>query len=111
MPDRRDIVLYQGNTETIDLTVLKADGSPQDLTGGTVNVYFKTAASVADGSATKWSTSTGEVVVLSAVAGTARLTIPEASLATADTFWWRTDLVLSGVTRTVCYGYAKVTDL
>ena len=105
MPVRSNLTLYEANPEKASITILKEDdGLAQNLTGATIETYVKPTASTADadGSVVKLSTATGEIVVVSAAAGTATITFP-ATLG-AGTKWWRTDVIISGQRKTCVFG-------
>lgn len=113
MATRLDITLVQSNDEQVNLAFTEDDNDdlPQNITGAVINAYLKAAKTAADSTGTTWSTSTGEIVVVSGVGGTARLNIPKAHLASANRYWWRVDLILGGLTKTACFGFADVVDV
>lgn len=114
MPDRRELVLLQRNTETVELTFTQEDGgAPQDLTGVTVEVYVKPSAETADDAATTTLTSGpdgGIVIDPPASDGLAVMTVPAELTATAGESWWRADCVVDGARKTAMYGPFIVRD-
>lgn len=109
MPSRRELALLQRNTETVRLTILDEDtGTPQDLTGVTVEVYVKPSAETDDDDPS--------VTLLTAVAqspasaGIATLTVPADVLAAAGESWWRVDCVAGDSRKTAMYGPFIVRD-
>ncbi len=112
MANRRALELLQRNDESVQLTITaETTGDPQDLTGATVEAYFKTSAEAADTTATVLSTVTGEIVVQSpASAGIALMTVPQGLVTDAGESWWRTDVVAGGKRKTAMYGPFIVRD-
>lgn len=105
MPDRLNILLYEGNVEKASLVITKEDDdTPQDITAAFIEVYIKPDRDVADndGSVVKLSDSTGEVVKTSPLLGQATVTFPDDL--PAGTLWWRVDVILSGQRKTACFG-------
>lgn len=113
MPLQKDLELFQGNQEIFTITVSKDDGTVQNLTGLTVNVYLKPAreTSDTDPSVIKLSTATGEIVLTTPTSGLCTVTVPTTALATAGRRWWRCDVVISGQPKTAAYGPLKVIDV
>jgi hypothetical protein len=109
----QDIVLGQYNDETLNLAITSG-GGVLNITGLTIEVYFKTNAAAldTDPGTVKLSTTTGEVVITSGSGGLATVSIPSADLqlTTAPTFW-RCDIVNAGKRNTVFFGSVKITDL
>lgn len=111
MPDKTPLTLYQGNTEQVDITVT-LDGAVYDLTGATLNAYFKATPGTADDDPGVTLLTTGDgIEVTEAAAGQATITVPAAALATAGHRWYRVDVVAAGATRTCVYGPCYVVDL
>lgn len=112
MPVSRDLELYQGNQETFTITVTKDDGTVQNLTGLTVNLWIKPARETADTDplVIKLSTSTGEIVLTTPLAGLCTVTVPASALALAGRRWWRCDVLVGGQPKTAAYGPLKVID-
>lgn len=114
MPRKLAQTLNQGNDEPLLGTVIDEDGGlPEDLSGVTLNMYIKPTRQTADtdGSVTKLSTSTGEITIVSAPAGTYRVEVPDSVLSVAGLRWYRVDAVSGTDVRTVVYGPLRVRDL
>lgn len=113
MPTYQYLRLYQSNDEQLTGTVLAADGAAQDLTGVTLDMFLKPSPETADDdpSVTVLSTSTGEISIDDAAAGTYTVTISDSVLTTVDRQWYRIDATTGGSTRTVTYGPLEITDL
>lgn len=113
MPLQRELELFQGNQEIFTVTVTKDDGTVQNLTGLTVNVYLKPARETSDldGQVIKLSTATGEVVLTTPLAGLCTVTVPASALALAGRRWWRCDVIIGGQPKTAAYGPLKVVDV
>jgi hypothetical protein len=106
MPNLVTLEQTAGNDETYTLTVTsEGTRQPFDLTGTTVEVYYKTTASTADTdpSTVKLSTATGEIVLTNPTAGLATVT-SSAAKQVAGNFWWRADVVSGGTRRSAAFG-------
>lgn len=110
MPRQRDLTLYQGNSDTLTLSVTADDtGLPLDLTGASdIKMVVKASADATDASGTTLSKLTGEISIVSAAAGTAIVAVPSSLTAAAGPFWYRVD-VLPGP-KTALYGTLYVRD-
>lgn len=111
MPQRTDLTLIEGNTETVRETVTDDDtGTAFDLTGRTVEFYVKANATVSDTdpSVVKLSTATGEITITDAINGVCEVTVP----AQQPGSWWRRLDVVDGTDRkTAIYGPLYVVNV
>lgn len=109
----QDLTVGQYNDETIALAITSG-GSPLNLTGLTIEAYFKPTAAALDTDVgvTKLSTVTGEIVVTNAAGGLANMAIANGVLTLTSTpAFWRLDIVNAGKRNTVMFGAVKITDL
>lgn len=117
MPASVALNLYELNTEIIQVTVTKADGSgPEDLTNAVVDIYFKASADIddSDASVVKLSSSVaGEVTVTDAVNGVCEFRVPSAVVEAPGSQFWKCDVLTdSGATRrTAGHGDVSVVNL
>lgn len=111
MPASQVLNLFEGNTDTITLTITsQATGTAEDLTGSTVEVLFKPDASTADGDVTVTKlVSPTDVTIVDAVGGVARFVVPPGVVASPGSTFWRCDVVSGANRRTAMYG-AVVTE-
>lgn len=99
-----ELTLYQGNDETLDITVCEADtGDAYDLDDATVELLLKSHSYEPDSDATVLSTSAGELEITSTSDGTVRARIDRPHLDTPGTRWWRLDIVRPDTRRTAAY--------
>lgn len=113
MPASVALALFEGNTDTITLTITKAaDSTAEDLTGKTVEVYFKPTATTPDNdvSVTKLMSPT-DVTITNAAGGLAQFTVPAAVVASPGSTFWRVDVVVGGNRRTAAYGTVTTENL
>jgi hypothetical protein len=113
MPTRRELVLLQRNNETVRLDITQDDtGTPQDLTGVTVEVYVKPNAETddTDDAVTLLSTPGDIVIDPPGTDGIAILTIPAEVTAAAGESWWRADCIVGTSRKTAMYGPFIVRD-
>lgn len=110
MTTQANLLLNQGNDETVALTITQSDGSVFDLTGTTVNFYIKPSAMTPDSDSrvVLLSTTTGGVTVTDAKNGLVTVSIPHANLAAPVARFWRCDVVSGGQTHTAFYGLLSV---
>lgn len=104
MAKQADLTLLETNAETVRETVTDDDtGSPQDLTGTTVEFLIKANATVpdTDPSVVTLSTVTGEVTVTDAAGGVCEVAV---SPQPPGTFWRRLDVIADGQRKTAIYG-------
>lgn len=111
MPSRLNPKIYEGNDEKMSIIISdEDDGTPQNLTGATVEVYIKDASDTPDDdvSVVKLSNQTSGVSITDAAAGVALISFP--NTISAGTLWWRVDVILSGSRKTACYGALTVVN-
>lgn len=114
MPASQSLALFEENTDTITVTVTKAaDGTPEDITGATIEVFFKTSASMADDdlSTVKASTADSSVTITDGPNGKAMFNVPADAVASPVSKFWRLDVVNGTSRRTALYGPVTITDL
>jgi len=99
------LTLAENNDETVSVAITQ-NGSPLNLTGATVNMYLKTAAGTADGSALLLSSAGGSpaITITSPTGGLCSVAIPRADLYPETYTFYRIDVVFSGLQNTVVYG-------
>ena len=110
MPKERTLTLYQGNPETLTLSLTSDDtGAALDLTGvSDIKMIVKATAEDTDASGTTLSLLTGEITIVSAAAGNASVAVPASLTATAGARWYRVDC-LPGP-KTALYGTCYIRD-
>lgn len=111
MPRRRALTLYQGDAETLRLTVEDEEtGEPTDLTGVTVQMLCKPSKETPDDddSVIVLSTATGEIVVDSPITGVCQITAGPTVTADAGVQWHKIQ-ALPGP-RTILYGPLTIED-
>ncbi|MFE3461385.1 hypothetical protein ACFXKD_27895 [Nocardiopsis aegyptia] len=111
---RTELILREGNDETLSLTVAEEDGGgPHDLTGATLELLIKTSEDAADSdpSTVLLSSTTSDITINSPAAGTATATIDRTHLQQPGTRFWRLDVVRPGTRRTAIYGPLSIVDL
>ena len=114
MPVSTVLNLYEGNTDTITLTITKAvDSTPENLSGKTVEVYFKPTPSTADDDVTVTKlVSPDDITVVDAAGGIAQFVVPSTVVDTTDQpAFWRCDVVSGSNRRTAMYGAVVIENL
>lgn len=107
-----DITLAEFNDETLDLTLLTSGGGALNITGMELDMFLKSAAGTPDGSATKLSTITGEIVITNPTGGLATVAIPASDLGSGNGYgFYRVDTVNGGFRNTAIFGKVSVTPL
>lgn len=107
-----DITLAEFNDETLDLTLLTSGGGALNITGFELDMFLKSAAGTPDGSATKLSTVTGEIVITNPTGGLATVAIPASDLGSGNGYgFYRVDTVNGGFRNTAIFGKVSVTPL
>lgn len=110
------ITLYEGNTETMDVTITRDDPT-DDLTAATgLEVVIKDRACTADtgtGVVTLDSTNPAEINITSHTAATIAATVVIPTNATNPPYnrVWRIDVLFGAARRTAAYGPVNVVDL
>jgi hypothetical protein len=104
--------LNEFNDVSINIAVTN-NGSPYNLTGVTLNLLLKTKAGTADANALIFSSSGGSpaITVTNAASGLATALIPATDLSAETYFFYRLDVVASGLTNTCLYGPITWTTL
>ena len=109
--------LNENNDENVRVTLTTNQptaGTALDITGMTVEAYFKPSASTADSDGTVWMGSTAggspAITVLNAAQGQVEIAIPAAAVTTNKT-WFRVDVISSGRRKTGPYGAVSVVNL
>lgn len=99
------LTLSEFNDVTIDIAVTQ-NGSPYNLAGVTVNLLFKSAAGTPDGNALIFSSGGGSpaITITNSAGGLAVAVIPNTDLDAEVYFFYRLDVVNSGLTNTCLYG-------
>ncbi len=111
MPRERTLTLFQGNAETLALSLTNDDtGAALDLsTVSDIKLIVKATAGDTDASGTTLSLLTGEITIVSpATAGNATVAVPATLTATAGPRWYRVDC-LPGP-KTAVYGTCYIRD-
>lgn len=111
MPSRKNLTLYEANTEQVTIAVA-LDGGAYNLTGAALEVYIKADATVADTdpSVSKLTIGSG-ITVLDAPSGQVRATIPAGVVVGPGARWYRLDVVEGTVRRTAVYGTLTIKDM
>lgn len=104
--------LNEFNDVSISIAVTSS-GSPLNLTGATLNLLLKTKAGTPDANALIFSSGGGSpaITITNAVGGLATCLIPAADLSAETYFFYRLDVVSSGLTNTALYGPVTWTTL
>jgi len=113
-----DIVLAEFNDETLNLALTSGNPPtppPLNLTGLALDMFLKPAAGVPDidPGVVKLSTTTGEITIISAVAGTATVAIANVDLTNPSAYtFYRVDTVDgAGKRNTAIFGKVGITPL
>lgn len=104
--------LNEFNDVSISIAVT-SNGSPLNLTGATLNLLLKTKAGTPDANALTFSSGGGSpaITITNAASGLATCLIPAADLSAETYFFYRLDVVSSGLTNTALYGPITWTTL
>jgi hypothetical protein len=99
------LTLAENNDESINIAITQ-NGVALSLSGATINMYFKTAAGTADGSALLFSSAGGSpaITITNSSGGLATAAIPHADLEAETYNFYRIDVVFSGLQNTCIYG-------
>lgn len=99
------LTLAENNDESVNVAITQ-NGSALNLTSATVNMYLKTAAGTADGSALLLSSAGGSpaITITNAGLGLCTVAIPRADLTAETNTFYRIDVVFSGLQNTAIYG-------
>lgn len=110
MPNKRPLIVYQGNPVTLAVVITQDDSEAVlDLsTVSDIKFYIKDSAASADASATVLTKLTGEITVVSAVAGTCTIAVPASATVAAGVLWYRLDC-LPGP-KTAAFGSFRILD-
>jgi hypothetical protein len=108
-----DISAGEFNDESWDFTITSAS-NPFNITGLTIEAYFKTAAGVSDTdpSTVKLSTATGDITITDGPNGKGTVSLPSTDLQPGDNLtFYRLDIIQSGKRHTALYGKVGITPL
>lgn len=99
------LTLAENNDESVNVAITQ-NGSALNLTSATINMYLKTAAGTADGSALLLSSAGGSpaITITNAAGGLCTVAIPRADLTAETNNFYRIDVVFSGLQNTAIYG-------
>jgi len=113
MPANATLNLLEVNTDSVVLNItLQTGGDAFDLTGSTLEFFFKPTASTADNdvSVTKLVSPT-DITITDAAQGIATFTVPAGVVATPGTRFYRCDVVTGSIRRTALYGDVVVQNV
>lgn len=115
MAHRESLILHEGNTETIRLTITPDDPT-DDLTAVTgLEIVIKRDQSQddSDPAVTTLSTTAGTITIASKAKGRiqATATIPPSCTASPGSRWWRCDALVGSARRTAAYGPVDIVNL
>ena len=112
MATSQPITLNNNNDEDIDATIttnVPVPGTTLNITGFTIEAYFKTTAATSDTDPSTWkgSTATSGVTITDGPNGKISIAIPAASVVTS-VGWYRVDVISAGKRKTAVYGTVAV---
>lgn len=116
MANNQALTLNENNDEDVIVNVttnIPSLGTEYNLTSDTVEAFLKTSPQVSDTDPSTWkgSTSTGEITITDASAGSLIVSIPAVSV-TTNMKWWRVDVINADSKRkTAVFGTVSVQDL